>query len=296
MLAQLTPEQDALQETVAQEYIANLLAPAPLDMATVRKWLTIVYGYYDKPLPGRIEIANSPDAALALAAELTGEPQTELDWCGVGDGGWIARYDYFTRIGVLTGEESTELHALRDYCAQVWDSVLLDGCAIVIARPKSIRVDDDGNLHGADGPAIEWLDGGKEWAWHGTWVTERMIAEPRSFTRAEYLKITNTEERRALSEIAGWQWVAELLGAKTINEWTDPATGLRYELLACDSGGPKLIKKQSPALKKKAQPDYLEPVHEELVTAQAARKWQAFPQLSPADCERDPVLTYGVEA
>lgn len=294
ILESLTPEQLALAEEIAEEYIRDLTQATLPDGSAITRWLDIAYGLYDRKRPDRIEICDSPEAALALASELTGNVEAYLDDAGIGDGGWLAFYDYFRRIEVLTQDEAADVLALRDFSRIAWDSVLLDECAIVVQRPIALKVDDAGNLHCADGPALEWADGKKDFAWHGTWVPERMVLNPRSYTRDEYMAITNTEERRALSESGGWSWVAELLGAKPADEWTDPETGLGYVLLKCPSGE-ALLAKQSPELKDGAQPRYLEPVHEDLRTARAARKWQAT-RLTVAECEHDPALSYGVEA
>jgi hypothetical protein len=293
MIEKLTPEQEALAEQVAEEYIADLTRATLPDGEAIAKWLDIVYGLYDKNRPERIDIVESPRAALLLASSLTGERETWLDDCGVGDGGWVAFYDYFRRIEVLSKDEAADVLALRDFMRVAWDTVLLDECAIVIQRPLSLRLDDAGNLHCATGPCLEWTDGEKDYAWHGTWVPERFIVDPQSHTRDEYLAITNTEQRRALSESGGWPWVVRLLDAIMIDTWTDPHTSLSYELLRCPSGE-QLLSKQSPQLKDGSQPRYLEPVHEDLKTARAARKWQAT-SLTPDECERDPHLIYGVE-
>jgi hypothetical protein len=293
-LDKLTPEQEALVEQVADEYIQDLTRATLPDGEAIAKWLDIAYGLYDRKRPDRVEIVESPRAALLLASSLTGEKESWLDDCGIGDGGWVAFYDYFSRIEVLSKDESADVLALRDFMRTAWDTVLLDECAIVIQRPASLKLDDAGSLHCATGPCIEWADGEKDYAWHGTWVTERVIIDPRSHSKEEYLAITNTEQRRALSEAAGWLWVAQLLGAATVDTWTDAETSLSYELMQCPSGE-TLLAKQSPPLKDGSQPRYLEPVHEELKTARAARKWQAT-NLSVLECERDPVLTYGSEA
>lgn len=292
-IQELTPEQDALCDEIAAEYINDLSVSREPDMAVIQRWLEVVYKLYDLKVPARIEIALSPEAALKLASELTGEKHDSTDWCGTGDGGWVSHYDYFERIGVLTDEENADVRALRDFGRVAWDSVLLDECAIVIRRPVGLHVDQDGNLHRADGPCIEWADGEKDYAWHGTWVPERMIVDPRSYTSSDYRAITNTEQRRAISEINGWSWISDLLGASVADTWTDPATLLMYELLAFDGG--KLLRMRSPALKGGAQPTYIEPVHEDLRTARAARKWQAT-TWTPRECERDPDLRYEVEA
>jgi hypothetical protein len=293
-LEELTPEQEALMGEVAREAIdAILVNPREPDMAVIRRWLEVVYGLYDRKVPERIEIVGSPFAALALAKELTGKAETSLDWTGVADAGWVSFYDYFRRIGVLSEdeEECRQTMALRDFQRCAWDSLLLDECAIVVALPR-VKVDEDGNLHCSDGPSVSWPDGQKDHSWHGVWVPERIVTAPRSYTREEYLAITDTEIRRALGESAGWAHVVELLGAKVLDEWRDEATGLEYALLGTDTE--RWIRKQSPVLQTDKQPVYFEPVHENLRTARAARKWQAA-RLSPEECERDPELRYGIE-
>lgn len=290
----LTEDQEALAVAVADEYIADLTLPTEPDMAVIRRWLKVVYGLYDSDIPPQVILSPSPYDALRLASEFTGEKQTFTDYCGIGEGGWVSFYDYFVRIGVLSADEGGDLLAMREYMRVAWDTVLLDEAAIIIRRPTALRLDDNGQLHGAGQPCIEWADGVKDYAWHGLWVPERIVMDPRSYTRDEYLAITDTEQRRALAESGGWAWIAELLGTSELDRWIDPETGLRYALLSAP-GGLRFISKQSPPLKDGSQPVYLEPVHEELLTAQAARKWQAVPSLSPAQCERDPSLRYGSE-
>jgi hypothetical protein len=228
-----------------------------------------------------------------LAGELTGKKVTNLDTVGVPDSAWVARYDAYNRLGVLSDAETTDLPALRGFLRCAWDHILLDECAIVVRRPASILLDENGDLHSVDKPAIAWEDGHCEYAHHGVWITEKIALRPRAYTLQEYTDLTDTEVRRALCERAGWEWVAELLGATTSSSWTDPSTGLLYELLTCIYGT-KMLRKQSPTLQNGSQPIYVEPVHEDLLTARAARKWQAT-WLTVAECESDPELEYGIE-
>ena len=292
MLNELTPEQDHLLDAIAEEYEAELDAPRAPDLDVIRRWLAIVYAEYDKALPP-IEVHLSPIAALAAASARTGQRETRLDYSGVADAGWVAFYDATHRLGVLSSEEAASVLALRNYLRVAWDSVLLDDVAIVVAQPLLIARDRDGNLHSSTGPAIRWRDGSGDWSWHGVWVNERMIMAPREYSREEFLAITDTEQRRALGESAGWGHITSLLGATVVDSWTDPLTGLAYDLLV--AGAERWLQKQSPALINGSQPTYVEPVHEGLVTAQAARKWQAT-DLSPDQCEADPALAYGVES
>jgi hypothetical protein len=293
MLEALTAEQEALQDVVAEEYLAILDNPGTCTREGVRPWLEAVYKMYDKPCPERIEICASPATAFALEEQLTGSTDRLLDWLGLSDAGWVAFYDFWHRAGVLTNEEAAEVLLLRDYLKQAFDSVLLDECALVIALPRVMARDDDGQLHHSTGFAVEWHDGTGLCYWHGTAVPDRLVFNPESYTADEIKSETNTEIRRALGEKLGWGKVADILGAKPLDAWTDDATGLRYELMGSDPG--KWLKKQSPALQNGAQPEYVEPVHEELKTAAGARKWQAVRGATPSDCDKNPTLSYGIE-
>lgn len=293
MLEKLTEKQEEILELVFQEYDKALATPRPPENHTddIKKWLDIVYKIYGQKTPERIEIVDSPMAAFKLCDELTGKKETELDWCGVADSGWVAFYDYFERIGVHTRAENKDVIALREFQRCIWDTLLLDEAAILIRYP-AIKRDSEGNLHSAEGPSIRWEDGNEDFSWHGVWVPRRIIEAPRSFTKEEFLAIQNTEVRRALGEHAGWDFILGILGAAVADTWKDDVTGLTYELLA--STDMKWIRKQSPALQNGQQPAYVEPVSSDLKTARAARKWQAT-ELSVIECERDPHLTYRFE-
>lgn len=313
-LSSLTAAQESRLIEIGDRYIHELTNPPPFVETDVIAWLDLVYSLFDQARPARVEYAKSAVAACELATRLTGDPVTVLDWRGVRDGGWLAFSEAFRELGVQTPEEDADAEVLRRFARSAWDTILLEeggdgehgSCAIVVLRPAALRVDAAGNLHGpiargADGagiaePCIEWQDGSREYAVHGTWVSERVATAPRSHSREEYEAITNTEERRALGELAGWDWVVDLLGGQVVDTWTDPETQLLYELIDCTAHGQKMLRKQSPRLKDGSQPTYLEPVHEHLRTARAARKWQAVPTWTAEQCEADPVLTYGVEA
>ena len=295
MLLELNEEQVRLQGVVVDEYLALLVRPTPYDEVAVRAWLAVAYGEYQLPVPARIEVVDSPAAAIAIASSLTGEAVDGTDRCGICDAGWVAQYDYWWRAGVLSDEEAAQVRALKGFLSCAWDMLLLDECAIVVRRPSLITLDAEGELHSTGGaPCLSWADGGRLWAHHGTWITERIAADPRSHTAKEYLAIVDTEVRRSLSERAGWDWVAELLEATVQDRWTDPGTGLEYELLRHPGGA--LLRKRSPPLADGSQPWYVEPVHEDLRHARAARTWQVVRTLTPSQCEASPGLVFGSES
>lgn len=303
----LTKEQEALCDRVAEEYEHLLDNPRDATLEAdgpIVRWVNRVYEMYTLP-PAPVELCLSPAAAFKREAELRDDKKSErrLDWSGLRDAGWVAFYDFWHRVQALTDDEAKDVRMLREYMrAGAFDSVFLgasagekEGRALVVVQPKFFKRDINGDLHCKDGPAVEWRDGEKLFYWHGVQVSERLIMQPETYTKAEYLAETNTETRRALSERLGWGNVMELLGAKLDDQWKDEKTGLSYALFSVEGLTEKLLRKESPVLQTGSQPMYMEPVHEDLRTAQAARKWQAVHGMTPEECERDPVLEYGVE-
>lgn len=293
MLEALTKDQEKTLDVVAAEYIGIIKKKHPIKMPDVAEAVKKIYGFYYKA-PPPIEVCDSLAAALRRATELTGTRQTSADWCGVADAAWIAKYDAYHRIGVLSDDEIGDVLIMKRFMLSVWDTILLDELALVVRWPTRIETDDQGRLHCSDGPCVQWQDGERDFSWHGVWVPERLITDPTSYTGAEIRSLA-TEVRRALGEKIGWAAVLEKLGGATdVDSWTDPKTGLVYKLSASDDGA-KWISKLSPRLQDGSQPWYVEPVHEDLRTAQAARKWQAVRGATVEECESDPVLEYEIE-
>lgn len=298
ILEDLTPDQDIVLEQVAAEYLAVLQRGDEVDMNKVRPMLELIYSYYDMKVP-EVEIVDSPEAALMRAREL-GIKQPYFDWCGVGDAGWLAHYEAFARIGILNEEEAEDLRKMQAFLhGGVYDTILLDERALLVRFPQEIHTDERGNLHSPAGPAIAWRDGQAEYAWHGVFVSKELIEAPALFTKEQVIGLP-TEHRRAFCEHFGWGRTLELLQCALVDTWADPKTDLKYELY--EGPDEKIINKQSPPLQDGSQPWYPEPVHRDLKTAQAARKWQAMmrrgqdPGAIARACNKNPALTYGVEA
>ncbi len=300
MLKELTPEQEAVLEIVANEYLTVLQRGDEVDLDGMRPGLDLIYSMYDAKTP-EIEIVDSPCAALLRAKEL-GVASPHFDWTGAGRAGWTSRYETYRRLDVLKEDEQETI----DFCKirnlllnGVYDTILCDDRALVVRLPAMCLMDTDSQLHAERGPAISWRDGYSEWLWHGVFVTQQIIESPETFNLKSAMAL-NTEERRALAERMGWDKFLALLKCEKISDWEDPCTGLRYDLFRAPDQN--IIGKQSPALQDKSQPYYCEPVHGELISAQAARKWQAVCRrnMDPAEvaraCNKNPELRYRVEA
>ncbi|HEV7557173.1 MAG TPA: hypothetical protein VGO00_17015, partial [Kofleriaceae bacterium] len=80
------------------------------------------------------------------------------------------------------------------------------GCIFVHAdfwiasdRPATLRMDSDGRLHNADGPAVGWRDGAGLGFLHGVHIDLSLLSRP--LTLAEVLNAANAEVRRRLIEL-----------------------------------------------------------------------------------------------
>ena len=172
--------------------------------------------------------------------------------------------------------------------------IMSERLCIVSDRCSVIEHDDRNRMHCPAGPAIGWRNGSEMYYWHGVRVPRRLIEQPKSYTATEY-KTLPAEQRRALGEHAGWSHILQMLGSTSVD--TTTADGLSYELVRCGDGS-QYLRMQSPVLQDGSQPQYLEPVHEDLKTAAGARKWRVARDpdgrwWTPDECDKDPLLSLG---
>jgi hypothetical protein len=222
---------------------------------------------------------------------------------------WCSYLSFFRHIAKLDESHGVDFSKWQHYEALAEHSgprLMHKDFCIISDRPEVLLVDERNRPHCATGPSHRWRDGWELHYWHGIRASKRMIEQPESFSKEEILAISNTETRRMLAERLGWGRFLEKIGGKAKDTWTDPELGLSYELVELDETGDLVLRKQSPSLKDESQPWYAEPVHRDLKTAQAARKWQAVvpfepkylrdPALAARDCNKHPELSYSVEA
>lgn len=93
-----------------------------------------------------------------------------------------------------------------------------EGLAIVAERPLVAGIDDDGRLHGEDGPALAWGDGSAIWAWHGVEVDPSIVLTPEAITVEAIDTERNVERRRVLVERFGEERLLREGGAELVDE------------------------------------------------------------------------------
>ncbi|HEV2375169.1 MAG TPA: hypothetical protein VGS19_23795, partial [Streptosporangiaceae bacterium] len=122
---------------------------------------------------------------------------------------WCAFYDAPRRLGIVTYKpaDDTKLTLwcqLARSCGWWWPC---EGMCVISERPSTVHVEPwdpargTVRLHKAGGPAMEFRDGWKVWAWHGRQVSEWVVTGPTAKKIAEE---ANVEVRRCAIESLGW--------------------------------------------------------------------------------------------
>lgn len=112
-------------------------------------------------------------------------------------------------------EENTLIHLARfnELVSGYW---LGKEKAWLVRRPVVLQRDEQGRLHHASGPCVQYRDGWGCYAWHGITVPEQIIMHPEQLTLTDWVMTYNVEIRRAIQEQLGPQRFIKLVGGKTL--------------------------------------------------------------------------------
>lgn len=301
MLNDLDKDQEALLDLVADEYItAAHCGDTHIDKHKAASAIEKIYAFSGLESPEIVLVAGPMDARRFCKEEIK-EDVKDFDYFGIGfDSGWASFYDYFQRIGILESDDE-EFNTIKEFLhSGIWATIMFEKLVVCIARPRIVKVDAQGALHSDNGPAIAFDDGYEEYAWHGTWVDEKIIMHPEKITREDILAERNSEVSRAMAERLGWDEYMKRTETVLIHKWFDEQMKLHYELYDFKkrhgSLQPKLLKMESPELNDGTRPYYIEPVPPQARTCQAARRWQcdtARPDIE--ECNKNPELGFDIE-
>jgi hypothetical protein len=155
--------------------------------------------------------------------EQIGEPQSIGIYGDISDYAWLAFYDFFHRIGVITGEKFIKYARMN---RGIFSTLQYENVCLVSRLPTVIRRDERGRLHSTDGSAIEFADGYGQWFVHGVAITEEMFARAfidKQMTAQEIMTEKNVEVRAALIAELMSSEVLTAMGAMLIGEETRPS-------------------------------------------------------------------------
>jgi hypothetical protein len=114
------------------------------------------------------------------------------------------------RILKLDNPSLTWEHEVFHHCTAF--AAFQQSCIILADRP-TLHLNEEGNLHNTEGPAVSWADGARLWFNDGHYLDEAgkfIVAAPEKLSTQHILQIRNEETRRLAIEKFGWdRFIAE---------------------------------------------------------------------------------------
>ena len=194
---------------------------------------------------------------------------------GQHDTGWLAFYDFPRTLGHQYNEKDTaRLDATLAYSRMCGWLYAYDGIAFVSQKQCELHRDAQGRLHSDSKPAMAFADGYGFHAWHGIRVPAWCIESKNKITKETILAENNTEIRRAMCEIVGWDRAMEMFGGKQID--ADECLGLPRKLIETEIAGERvrLLQMTNGTVEKGVRRQFVEGVPLTVKTCHEAVAWQ----------------------
>ena len=112
----------------------------------------------------------------------------------------------------------------------------------IIPLPQ-MKFDNQNRLHSSDSPAINWIDGIREYYWHDVRVDSRLVLNPRSITIEEFIATRNVEHRRVMAERIGLERIFSEANVKLLDSDIDYSGERQLLRLTLNSDEPIVVVK-----------------------------------------------------
>lgn len=145
---------------------------------------------------------------------------------------WYGYLEYFVSEVIKEEQENCkELYNFINHSKEFHQVYTFEDIAIVCNFPKEIHVNENGDLHNLNGPALSYRDGFSLYASNGIEMKEEYILTPASkITGKMYIEEENADMKREILRKAGLNRIFKQLNPKTLDT-LKTKTGGKYELL-----------------------------------------------------------------
>ena len=221
---------------IVEHWVSVGLATGPSDEAKCEDAMKRLYEAAGRTAPEKFIWVDSPLAGAYAYTMLTNEKffgdsvrasvRDSVGASGYGqhDAEGVAYWLTFREIGLaLDPKQEAWIDAMRDLTQMGWYWPFEKG-VVMSRRPiGNIYRDAQGRLHNEKGPAIEWADGFAIYSFHGTRVPSEIIEHPELITAESVMKEPNSEVRRCMCEMMGWERYIKEAKLQLVDECDDPA-------------------------------------------------------------------------
>lgn len=243
--------EEQILESVYQKWIKKGIYREPMTPTEYEEAVEYIYRMLRVPAPKRgYEVFKDRRDAWKRVCEIEATSKQELDYLlarpiwplsiGMNDAGIHAAIEACERLGKNVCADPD----VRDYIktakiGYVWP---LDEVCI-FCEPPAMKVNDTGDLHCEDGPAVEFDGDGetlKFWFINGIEVDEQIVMRPESQTLADILGDKNADRQAIRIERKGWLWFLQETKATVLDERVNEVEGT-YEVLFDSQFGRRLV-------------------------------------------------------
>lgn len=235
VIQDLTPEQESKLENYYEKWLEIGLqarSTTAKDRSESEQALKDLYKQEGLKEPSFIWV-KSPIAAVKKCLEMGDKKDGLVGSAGYGshDANWLGFYEFMmNEIGLI--EECKDLipkMTLAKHCGWYWP---YENVCIISEVPTDLHVNENGDLHNFNGPALSYSDGESLYFFNGIKVTEELAKKKESkFTKQDIIGEENADICREVCKKLGQKRVEKLLGSTLIDTYKTKLGG-KYELLS----------------------------------------------------------------
>jgi hypothetical protein len=241
MIESLTKEQELQLETYKDKWIKIGLECSPCDMEECVKYGKMAYEAAGLTFPDKVFHAKNPVEASEIAKREgceSSNPVSDMMY-GSHDAGWLSFYDYIYEVlEVKEVEPLLGLIGLAKHCG--WWAAY-DDCVIFQDRHLELKLDDEGQLHNEDGPAVKYGGGFNVYAIGGVRLSEKVVMSPEELTIEEINSEVDMDVRSIMIERHGWHEFLAKINAKCVDEHENFVEGTLEALYETVDFGNRLV-------------------------------------------------------
>lgn len=235
-------------DRIYQKWVRKGLEREPMTAEEYETAVAYLYRMLKLPAPKNgYKVFKNRDEAWKAVVEVEAKSPAEYDYLierpiwplsvGMNDAGIHAAIEACEALGKnVTADPDVRDYICLHKIGYVWP--LDDVC--IFCEPPIIKVNDQGDLHCEDGPAVNFNDEIKFWFINGIECDEQIVMDPQSQTLQQILDDTNADRQAIRIERRGWLWFLQQIGATVLDEGPNEVEGT-YEVLFDSPYGRRLV-------------------------------------------------------
>ena len=186
---------------------------------------------------------------------------------------WLLGFDFSENVFGLS-KESKKIRGFIQHAQHAGWALAQEDTIFQCERHNTFLQDNEKRIHCSSGPAIQFPDNYSIYAWHGVKIPKDFIEEKEGISAEKISGENNTELRRILFEIIGWEKGISLFNPKVIHR--DTSLGLKRELLEIKVKGEtyRAIVMENGTMEHGVRRKFFEGVPSNISTCHDAIAWQ----------------------